>query len=131
MRRRKTENGARIAAGRCFKQKTKRRLKSSTVILANGVTASHVHLVVRRNLNDETVAMNVSASLTANLVRKPASHSSQEKALRNLARKERRSRVAEVREMSDVHVEMASDLLVNLTDRKTGIVRFEEKRTNR
>ena len=29
--------------------------------------------------------------------------------------------------MSDVHVEMMSDLLVNLTDRKTEIVRFTER----
>ena len=47
-----------------------------------------------------------------------------------LVREKSLARVAEVSEMNDVHVEMASDLLVNLTDRKVEVVRFEEKRIN-
>ena len=48
---------------------------------------------------------------------------------RNRVAKKRLTRVAESFETNDVHVEMASDLTVNLTDRKGRIVRFEIKRT--
>ncbi len=57
-----------------------------------------------------------------------AVNSLQDKAkARSLSAENRLARVAEALKTSDVHVEMASDLTVNLTDRKTGIVRFEEK----
>jgi hypothetical protein len=85
----------------------------------------------RKARRKEEEGMSVNATRTANHVKKPERLSSQGKmeVLKSLAREKSRSGVAKAREMSDVHIEMASDLLVNLTDREVKVIRLEEKRS--
>lgn len=75
----------------------------------------------------ETTSAN--ASQAASHVKMPAVSSLLAKERINRSAENRLARVAEALKTSDVHAEMASGLVVNLTDRKTGIVRFEEKGT--
>ena len=80
----------------------------------------------------ENGATNANVSQAANHAKMLAVSSLQDKEkAQSLSAENRLARVAEMLKTSDVHVEMASDLPVNLTDRKTGIVRFEEEGTKR
>ena len=120
----------------------KKRQKSSTAISENGETGRFMrtettsHLTVRtqrEDLSQEDRRKNErNVSQAERLVRRQEKNSSQTTArLRNQGTKNRLARVAKTFEMTDVHAEMESDLLINLADRKAGIVRFQEKRVRR
>ena len=138
-RRRRIESGAKTAAGNCLRLRMKRRLKSSTVTWASGVTARFVPTRAKREMTEVIADLNEAtgtensgnASPTVNRAKRLASRSLPARALRILVREEGLSRVAEVNEKRDVHAEMMGGLLVNLTDRKVKVVRFEIERTGR
>lgn len=184
MAQRKTVNGVRTAAGRCWRQKTRKRLKSSIDIWVDGatdvcllqekmrvvaeVTARADSLTgvkagvavtevtdVRTTVGVVSQETTVEATLQERSVRMPEKTSlaeremvtarrgqteemedevivvkaSEETAVLRVMAKDRLEGIAEIVEMTIVHAEMVTDLLVNLTDRAREIVRFEEEGT--
>lgn len=124
----------------------RKRLRSSTVILASGATevlrllvptdvVREIRVLVEKKalasvlmaLSIERMMENVAVSAVVKNVRQRAVNSSQANRLtkESLTVKELLEGIAEALEMRGLHVEMTSDLLVNMTDRKVEVVRLK------
>ena len=123
-----------------------KRLRSSTAILASGATevlrsfvptdvVREIRVLVEKKalasvlmvLSIERMMENVAVSAVVKNVRQRAVNSSQANRLtkESLTVKELLEGIAEALEMRGIHVEMMSDLLVNMTDRKVKVVRLK------
>ena len=120
----------------------KKKQKSSTATSENGETEectptrkAEKHLLTEKRKEEEKreEKNKLNVLRTERRARKQEESSSEGMAerLKSHLTKDVLSRVAKTFQKTDVHVEMASDLLVNLANREGGIVRFQEKGARR